>query len=136
MYFIDSNMWCYYFDVAAKEHSVVVSYLDSLMKKEKLAMNFIVLMEIAHYLVKRLGPIQGKEKMQFFLSYPFVLEDFDYELLIASLDNLYHYSHTGIGGRDATILAAMQALETKKLVTHDQAFQHIPSIDVFDPLNR
>jgi len=128
-------MWCYYLDSAAKEHTLVASYLDNLMKKEKLAMNFIVLMEVAHYVIKRLGPLQGKEKLQFFLTYPFVLEDFDYELLIASIDKLCQHSHTGIGGRDATIIATMESLEIKKLITHDRAFRYINSITVFDPLD-
>jgi uncharacterized protein len=47
---------------------------------------------------------------------------------------LAKYSQTGIGGRDATILASMEVLEIKKLMTHDRAFSRIDQIEVVDPV--
>ena len=47
---------------------------------------------------------------------------------------LSRYSHTGIGGRDATILATMKKFNVKQLVTHDKAFKKIDFIQVIDPV--
>jgi uncharacterized protein len=47
---------------------------------------------------------------------------------------LARYSQTGIGGRDATILASMDMLGIKKLMTHDRAFKRIDQIEVVDPV--
>ncbi len=133
MIFIDSNIWCYYFDSSAKEHNSVASYIDNVIDKTEIAMNSLIIMEISHYLIKNLGPIKGKEKIEKILSFPFLIIDFDYNMLISSITMLAKYSHSGIGGRDATILAAMAKLGIKKLVTHDSSFKSIDFIEVIDP---
>jgi predicted nucleic acid-binding protein len=81
-------------------------------------------MEVAHYLIKRLGSL-GKRKVNIFLSYPKEMIDFDQYLAIRSVEYLAKYSQTGIGGRDPTILASMDELGTKKLMTHDRAFKRL-----------
>lgn len=133
MLFVDSNIWCYYFDESSQEHGAVVAYLEKILGKQDIAMNTLVVMELAHYLVKNLGSIKGKEKVDTLLAFPFVIEEFDHELLGASVQMLAHYTHTGIGGRDATILATMKKLGITKLVTHDKAFKKIDFIEVIDP---
>jgi len=132
--FVDSNIWCYYFDESAQEHGAVAVYIDSILGKQDLALNTLVVMELAHYLIKNLGPIKGKEKVEKLLAFPFVIEEFDHELLGASITMLAHYAHTGIGGRDAAILATMKKLGITKLVTHDKAFKKVDFITVIDPI--
>ena len=98
------------------------------------AINTVVAMEVAHYLIKSLGS-EGKRKMDVFLSYPMEMIDFDQYLARKSVEYLAKYSQTGIGGRDATILASMEELGTRKLMTHDRAFKRLDFIDVVDPIS-
>ncbi|MDY6773779.1 MAG: type II toxin-antitoxin system VapC family toxin [Candidatus Nanohaloarchaea archaeon] len=133
MVFIDSNTWCYYFDSSAEEHEQVSEELERVLEEEEITMNTIVLMEVAHYLITNLGSVEGKEKIDTLLSFPFEVVDFTYRSFEDSVDYLSRYAHTGIGGRDATILASMEAADEEQLVTHDQAFKDVDSIEVLDP---
>lgn len=130
--FIDSNIWCYYFDRSAIEHDIVSERLERAFH-EGVAINTVVEIEVAHYLIKNMGS-QGKKKMEVFLSFPIRIISFDQCLAKRSIELLAEYSQTGIGGRDASILAAMEVLDTRRLMTHDQAFKRIEAIDVIDPI--
>lgn len=130
--FVDSNIWCYYFDRSAIEHDIVSERLEDALESG-VAINTVVAMEVAHYLIKNLGP-DGKKKMDVFLSYPMKIVNFDQYIARSSIEYLARLLHTGIGGRDATILASMEELEVKKIMTHDRAFKRIDFIDVVDPI--
>jgi predicted nucleic acid-binding protein len=131
--FVDSNIWCYYFDRSAPEHDVVSEKLEEVLDDGG-AINTVVAMEVAHYLIKNMGSNEGRNKMGLFLSYPMEIMDFDQYLARRSVEFLAKYSQTGIGGRDATILSSMEELETKKLMTHDRAFKRLDFIEVVDPI--
>lgn len=131
--FIDSNIWCYYFDRSAQEHDIVTESLEQVLEVDGVAINTVVAMEVAPYLIKNLGP-KGKKKVDVFLSYPMEIVDFDQSLARRSIEYLAKYSQTGIGGRDATILASMQELDIKRLMTHDRAFKRLDFIEVIDPV--
>jgi predicted nucleic acid-binding protein len=133
MIFIDSNTWCYYFNRSVREHETVSREIEKALT-EKIVINTVILMEVAHYLIKNLGPIEGKKKMDVFLSYPIEILDFNYNIAKKSIEMLAKYSHTGIGGRDATILASMNEKNVKKIMTHDQAFKRVDFIEVVDPV--
>jgi predicted nucleic acid-binding protein len=135
MIFIDSNIWCYYFDQTAKEHKKIAKVIEQVINKEEITMNTPTLIEVSHYLIKNLGAIQGKKKINSLLSLPTNIDDLDYQNLLNSIDLLSQHTHTGIGGRDATILATMKKNNIKKLLTHDKAFTRIDDIEVIDPLN-
>lgn len=64
--FVDSNIWCYYFDRSAQEHNAVSKSLEQVLD-DGVAINTVVAMEVAHYLIKSLGS-EGKRKMDVFLS--------------------------------------------------------------------
>jgi len=132
MTFIDSNIWCYYLDRSAREHDAVSKCLEQVLEG-CVAINTVVAMEVAHYLIRNQGN-RGKKKMDLFLSYPMEIVDFDQSLARESIEYLAKYSQTGIGGRDATILASMQMLGIQKLMTHDRAFKRIDFIEVIDPI--
>ncbi len=134
MIFIDSNIWCYYFDKSSKEHQTVAKKLEYIISREHIAINTVIAMEVSHFLVKNLGPTRAKEKLHVFLEWPMTFVDFDYEQMINAFSKLYEWSHLGIGGRDATILAAMKKIGAKKLVTHDSDFDEVEEIEVIDPL--
>lgn len=131
---IDSNIWCYYFDAEAPEHESVASYLENKLGKTPIIINTVILMELSHYLIKNLGAVRGKRKLDQLLQTPIRITDFGYDLALTSIDMLSKYNYTGIGGRDATIIATLKNNQTINLVTHDKAFTAIEWIHVIDPV--
>jgi predicted nucleic acid-binding protein len=131
---VDSNIWAYYFDASLPEHSKVVRPLEVGLKKNSVAVNATIVVETLHYLVKRLGSLEGTKKGRVFLSYGMPLYGIDEETVELTLTKLGEFTHLGIGGRDASILATMSIEGINSLMTHDQAFKRIPEIDVIDPL--
>ena len=104
---IDTNIWAYYFDGDCPEHGSVVRPVEKALKSEQISVNTIIVMELAHFLVKSLGPLIGGEKLDQFLRFPLVITDFDYQHTLSAIEMLKKYSHLGLGGRDATLLAMM-----------------------------
>lgn len=132
--FIDSNYWIYLFDKTCEEHAYIVEHFNVLYETASLAVNTVVMIEVMHYLVKRLGPTVAREKWQVFSSIDFIIGNLEFEQLDPIFAVLAKFSHTGIGGRDATILSFMEAQNITKLCTHDKAFTQIPSIEIIDPI--
>jgi predicted nucleic acid-binding protein len=134
MMLVDSNIWAYYFDASLPEHNNVIKPLETALKKNQISVNATIVVETLHYLVKRLGPLEGKKKGSIFLSYGMPLYEIDAEIVELTLTKLSEFTHLGIGGRDATILATMSLEGIHHLMTHDQAFKRVPEIDVIDPI--
>jgi len=133
MIMIDSNIWAYYLDADAPEHKSVVADVRKALKDGAMV-NAVVVMEVAHYLIKNLGPIQGREKLDILLSFPMKLDELNSDLVKVSIDELCTYSHLGIGGRDATLLASMRKNRVERILTHDGAFKRVPDVKVIDPI--
>jgi uncharacterized protein len=108
--------------------------VERALKSDTVAINTIIIMELAHFLIKSLGPVSGGEKLALFLRFPLVISDIDYKSVLESIEMLKRYSHSGIGGRDATILAMMYKKGEKKIMTHDQALKKIDWLEVNDPV--
>lgn len=134
MILIDSNIWCYYFDESCKEHETVAKSLEKTLAKEEILVNTVIIIELAHFLIKNLGPVTGKKKLEKFLEFPMAIQDLDYKQARESIDLLCEYSHLGIGGRDSTLLSSMKKTKTKKILTHDAAFKRIDWLKVLDPV--
>ena len=132
--FIDSNYWIYLLDAATIEHVYIKNHFEKIYEKYKFAVNIVVLIEVMHYLVKRLGNEMAKEKWKLFTRIDFIYTDLVFEDLDSIFNELTKYSHTGIGGRDATILNSMKVLKITELCTHDKNFQKIPDIRIIDPI--
>jgi len=49
-------------------------------------------------------------------------------------DVLAKHTHTGIGGRDATVLQFMEEHHINVICTHDGAFKKVQNITVIDPV--
>jgi len=135
MLIIDSNIWAYYFDEDAAEHDFVVDDVEEALRSERIAINTVIIIEAAHFLIKNLGPLIGRNKLSIFLSFPFRIVDLNYELTLRALDLLAKYSHLGIGGRDATILATAETLNINEIMTHDEAFKRIEWLKTIDPVS-
>ena len=131
---VDSNIWVYYFDENYPEHLSVTKYLDPLIKLGNIAVSTIIMMEVIHYLFKRLGPVVGSKKSQFFQLGSFETLEFTSKDLDEFLETFRQVSHHGIGGRDVSILVSMKKAGITKLITHDQDFKKIPVIETIDPV--
>jgi predicted nucleic acid-binding protein len=131
---IDSCIWAYYFDKDSAEHPLVTEPVDKALRSEKIVLNTVIIMEVAHFLIKNLGPITGKNKLEVFLSFPFLVLNLDYDLTLDAIEHLKNYSHLGIGGRDATVIATMKNLGFNKIMTHDEAFKRLSWLEVLDPI--
>lgn len=134
MLIIDSCIWAYYFDKDAAEHPFVTEPVNKALRSERIVLNTVIIMEVAHFLIKNLGPIIGKSKLDVFLSFPFLVLNFDYDLTLNAIEHLKNYSHLGIGGRDATIIATMKSLGFNKIMTHDEAFKRVDWLEIIDPV--
>ncbi len=132
--FIDSNYWIYLFDAATIEHTHIKNHFKKIFDTHKLAVNVVVLIEVMHYLVRRLGNQIAKDKWKLFSRIDFVSTDIIFEDLDNIFTELINYSHTGIGGRDATIINSMKSQNITEICTHDKSFQKIPDIHVIDPI--
>jgi predicted nucleic acid-binding protein len=131
---IDTNIWAYYFDQDSPEHKNVVGPVEEALRHEQIAINTIIIMELAHFLVKNLGPLDGGEKLGVFLRFPLLISDFDYRSMLDSLEILKRYSHLGVGGRDATVLALMGRAGVKRIMTHDEALKKVDWVEAVDPV--
>jgi len=134
MIIIDSNIWAYYFDESAPEHGYVIEAVENALKTEEIVINTVIIMELAHFLIKNLGIDVGRRKLRVFLGFPFTIVDLTHELVLIAIRLLVRYAHLGIGGRNATILATMRKLGIDTIMTHDTAFKRIPDIKVVDPI--
>jgi len=132
--FIDSNYWIFLLDKTCDEHDYIVDHFKVLYDNSSLAINTIVMVEVMHYLIKRLGTTIAKQKWQLFSSIDFMVGNLEFEQLDRIFDVLSKFSHTGIGGRDASILSFMEDNNITKLCTHDNAFKKIPDIMIIDPI--
>ena len=131
--FIDSNVLCYYMDSTTKEHKNVRVFFEELPSQEELHINAVVLLEVCHYLMRRLGAEKGKQIFQELMTLPLIVHDTTREIVLCSSEEMATHFHTGIGARDASILSTMQLQRIPKLLTHDKAFKKISSITVLDP---
>jgi uncharacterized protein len=108
--------------------------VEDSLRSQPIVINTVIVMEVAHFLIKNLGPISGGEKLGSFLGFPFSMVDFDYKGSLDSIEMLKRYSHLGIGGRDATILAMMRRAKVKRIMTHDMALKKIDWLEAVDPV--
>jgi predicted nucleic acid-binding protein len=131
---IDTNIWAYYFDRDCPEHESVVGSVEKALKSEQIAVNAIIVMELAHFLVRSLGPPIGGAKLDQFLRFPLIITDFDYKHALSAIEMLKKYSHLGIGGRDATLLAMMDVAGEKRIMTHDEALKKVDWLKPIDPV--
>ena len=131
---IDTNIWAYYFEGDCPEHESVVGPVEKALRSEQIAVNTIIVMELAHFLVKSLGAPIGGEKLDQFLRFPLIITDFDYQHALAGIEMLKNYSHLGIGGRDATLLAMMDRTGEKRIMTHDEALKKVDWLRPIDPV--
>ena len=139
MIFIDSNIWCYYFDARLPEHAQVSNSVRSAIRDSIIAVNTVVVMEVAHYITRNLDQDEARRRLDIFVNLRnLLIIDFDRSLMRASIDFLTRYSRAhGLGGRDSTIIASLMDRGIKTLMTHDLSLSLIASeleVETIDPV--
>ena len=140
MIFVDSNIWCYYFDQRVPEHKHVREPMREIIKSEEIACNTIIVMEVAHYIVRHFDEKNARKKIDFFINLrDMQISDFNKQMMQESLGSLLEYSYAdGLGGRDATIIATLKSQNIKRIITHDAVFKRLAAkltLEVTDPIS-
>lgn len=135
MYCLDANVWVYYLDADLSEHEDVSPQVDALLATKPLFTTTVLQMEVVRYLANTLA--ESEDTVAEFLSLPdMTVADLSTEDVKSGADILHSHSNTGIGGRDATVLAAMERHGIDQLWTHDTAFAEVATKEghtVHDP---
>ena len=138
MLFVDSNIWCYYFDQRLPEHMRVRDAMREIIKSQEIACNTVIVMEVAHYLVRHFTEKVARKKIETFVNLGNIdIADFNRQALSETVETLLAYAYSeGLGGRDATVIASMKLQNTKKIVSHDDIFRRLANklgLEVIDP---
>jgi len=140
MIFVDSNIWCYYFDQRLPEHKQIREPLREIIKFEEIVCNTIVVMEVAHYLVRHFTEEdEANKKIDYFINLRNMkIADFNRQMMTETIETLIKHAYTdGLGGRDATLLATMNSQNIKKIISHDDIFKRLAGklmLEVIDPI--
>jgi hypothetical protein len=139
MIFVDANMWCYYFDQRLPEHEHVREPMREIIRSEEIACNTIVVMEVAHYLVRHFTANAARKKIDYFVNLRSMkIAGFNRQMMTEALENLIEHAYTdGLGGRDATVVATLKSLNIKKIISHDDIFKRLAgklTLEVIDPI--
>lgn len=138
MYCLDANIWVYYFDDGLDEHDAVRADVAGVLADEPLFTTTVLQMEVVHYLSNQLA--DSGEYVDRFLSLSGVaVADLTNEDVERGASLLRDHGETGIGGRDATVIAAMDRYDVERLWTHDEGLKRLGDsiewLDVTDPVD-
>ena len=141
MIFIDSNMWCYYFDKRLPEHEQVRDIMRKTITSEDIVCNTLIILEVAHYLVRHFTESTARKKIEYFTNLSnLTIVDFDRQNMIQALESLIEHGYSdGLGGRDATVLATIKLKEIKTILSHDEVFKRLSTklkLEVIDPIKK
>lgn len=137
MYCLDANVWVYFFDADLEEHERVEPAVSSVLSSEPLFTTTVLQMEVVHYVSNQLAESEAILEEFFGMDGVNVTEltPADVERAAALLDD---YANTGLGGRDASVLAAIERHDVSELWTHDEAFatvaRDLDDLTVRDPV--
>ncbi len=137
MYCLDANIWVYYLDADLQEHQFVRSEVADLLRSEALFTTTVIQMEVIHYLSNQVA--NSESTVARFLNLegtavaPLTTDD-----VRRANEILNAHQNTGLGGRDATILAAAERRDVTELWTHDTDMKRVADdsldIAVHDPV--
>ena len=140
MIFIDSNIWCYYLDARLPEHGHVIEPLRDIIRDGEVAINTVVAMEVAHYLIRNLDQREARDRIDSFINLSSMdIVDFDKAMMTIALYYIMKFGKKeGPGGRDSTIIATVDRLKIETLLTHDKNLAAIAEklgIKTLDPIS-
>ena len=137
MYCLDANIWVYYFDARLPEHQAVVGAVESVLTDQPLFTTTVLQMEVVHYLDTQIA--ESSEQIDWFLGIDDVtVAELTTDDVAAGAELLDTYPSAGLGGRDATVVAAMDRYGVTTLWTHDGGLQRLGErvnwLTVVDPV--
>ena len=137
MHCLDANVWIYYLDADLAEHRDVRERVDTLVRSEPLFVPTVLQMEVLHYATNQMDDSQ--RTMETFLTGEDVtVADLTQADVERAARLLTAHEHAGIGGRDATVLAAMERHGVSRLWTHDEGLKRMDDrldwLSVTDPV--
>jgi len=137
MYCLDANVWVYYLDADLQEHQSVREDVADLLRSETLFTTTIIQMEVIHYLANQVADSESAVDQFLNLEASTVASLTPDDVRRASAI-LHDHQNTGLGGRDATILAAVEKHDVRELWTHDADLKRVADdsldITVYDPV--
>jgi predicted nucleic acid-binding protein len=112
--------------------------MRKIIKSQQIASNTVIVMEVAHYLVRHFNEEIARKKIETFINLTNIdIADFNRQTLNQTIESLLAYAYTeGLGGRDATVIATMKLQNVKKIVSHDGVFKRLANkleLEVIDP---
>jgi predicted nucleic acid-binding protein len=113
--------------------------MREIIKSEEISCSTIIVMEVAHYIVRHFDEKSARKKMDFFINLRNMqISEFNRQMMQESLESLLEYSYAdGLGGRDATIIATLKSQNIRRIITHDAVFKRLAAkltLEVTDPL--
>lgn len=120
MLLVDSDTWIFYLDASLPEHGRVGSRLRPLLDATDVLLTTVVQVEVAHYIVRRMGPT-GDEALRLFFDYPAEIASLGPEDVGPAVDLLRRFAADGLGGRDATLLHAARSHDVSLICSSDKA---------------
>jgi len=137
MYCFDANVWIYYFDNSLDEHAAVREPVDDVLQTEPIFTTTVLQMEVVHYLTNQLAD-SGETIDRFLRLSNVTTAELSERDVAAGADLLETHDQSGIGGRDATVIAAMDRHDITRLWTHDEGLKCLGDslawLDVTDPV--
>lgn len=137
MYCLDANVWVYFFDEGYDEHAAVAPAVTSVLDGEQLFTTTVLQMEVIHYLSDQLADSEAIVDRFLGLDGTAVAELTDRDVDRAA-EILHEHANTDLGGRDASVLTAIDRSDVTDLWTHDEALASVArqfdGIDVTDPV--
>jgi predicted nucleic acid-binding protein len=112
--------------------------MREIIKSEKIACNTLIVMEVAHYLVRHFPEKVARKKIETFINLANIdIVDFNRQALSQTIETLLAYAYNeGLGGRDATVIASVKLQNIKKIVSHDDIFKRLANkleLEVINP---
>lgn len=115
--------------------------MREIIQSEEIICNTIIVIEVAHYLVRHFAEEAARKKINYFVNLRNMkIADFNREMMMETIETLIEHAYSGgLGGRDATILATMNWQNIKKVISHDDVFKRLASrlmLEVIDPTQK
>lgn len=124
MYCLDANIWVYYLDSSLPEHEAVASAVDPILEDQPVFTTTVLQMEVVHYLHRQLE--NSSRAIDAFLNLESItVAELTTDDVTSAVGLLEAYPDIGLGGRDRTVVAAMDRHDVTELWTYDGALKRL-----------
>ena len=136
---VDTNVWIYYLDAKTPEHDEAREDLRRVLRDSDrgILINTVVQLEVVHHLVKRKREWDGSAEAILSLEATHV-EPVTAKTVGDARELLEDHHETGIGGRDASLVASMDENGVSEIWSHDEGLKRLGErlgwLDVYDPV--